>query len=271
MARLQRDLYETLMRHLIIEEPYSRPAKWSPKVAWFSLAVSLMTVLLIRWGLVDYEEGFVALAAGVGLALLAVLFSLLGFIRIWQEGRQGLGSAVKGLLIAVLVLAYPGLMAFKAATLPVINDVSTDTENPPTFSRSRMALEARAGRIPPEVSPQMREAQREAYVQIAPLTLDLGPLEAFALVQKAAANLGWRIIETVPPGGRQGAGRLEAVDHTFVLKLPDDVTVRIRPRADGSRIDIRSASRVGPHDLGGNARRIRAFLEETSNLALVGG
>jgi uncharacterized protein (DUF1499 family) len=108
-------------------------------------------------------------------------------------------------------------------------------------------------------------------VQIAPLTLDVDPPEAFALVQKAAANLGWNVIEAVPPGGRQGAGRLEAIDRTFALKLPDDITVRIRPRADGSRIDIRSASRVGRHDLGGNARRIRAFLEETSNLALAGG
>ena len=259
------------MRHLIIEEPYSRPAKWSPRVAWFSLAASLLTALLIRWGRVGYDEGFVALGAGVGLALLAVLLSLVAFVRIWQEGRQGLGSAIKGMLLAGLVLAYPALMAVKAATLPVINDISTDTENPPSFSRSRIALEARGGRVPPDVSPEVRELQRQAYVLIAPLTLDVDPLEAFSLVQKAAANLGWNVIEAVPPGGRQGAGRLEAIDRTFALKLPDDITVRIRPRADGSRIDIRSASRVGRHDLGGNARRIRAFLEETSNLALAGG
>ena len=105
-------------------------------------------------------------------------------------------------------------------------------------------------------------------MQIAPLTLDLPPDEAFELVQKAAANLGWQIIETVPPGGRMGAGRLEAIDRTLILRLPDDVTVRIRPRADGTRIDIRSASRMGTHDLGTNAQRIRAFLEEASNLAL---
>lgn len=259
------------MRHLIIEEPFSRPARWSPRVAWFSLVVSLLATAMIRWGMVGYDEGFVALAAGVALAILAVLFSLIAFVRIWQEGRQGLGGAIRGLLIAALVLAYPGFMAFKAVTLPVINDISTDTENPPAFSRSRAALEARGGRVPPDVSPEVRESQRRAYVLIAPLTLDIDPVETFALVQKAAANLGWQVVEAVPPGGRQGAGRLEAIDRSFALKLPDDVTVRIRPRADGSRIDIRSASRVGRHDLGGNARRIRAFLDETSNLALAGG
>jgi uncharacterized protein (DUF1499 family) len=256
------------MRRLIIEEPVSRPARWSPFVAWFAGAVTLMAVLLIRFERVEYPAGFTVLGAGLALALLAVLFSGLAFVRIWQEGRQGLGSAVRGLVIALAVLAYPSWFAVKAATLPKINDITTDTENPPAFSRSRAALEARGWRVPPDVPPEVREAQREAYLEIAPLTLDVPPEEAFDLVRKAAENRGWTIIEAVKPGGRVGLGRLEAVDRTFLLRLPDDVTVRIRPRADGTRIDIRSASRIGTHDLGANAARIRAFLEEVSNLAL---
>lgn len=256
------------MRHLIIEEPYSRPAKWSPRLAWFALAVTLMVVLLIRFNRIDHQAGFVALGAGLAAALLAVALSFIAFVRIWQEGRRGFGSAVKGLVIATLVLAYPALMVARAVTLPAINDIATDTENPPAFSRSRIVLEARGGRVPPDVSPEARDMQRDAYVQIAPLSLDLPPEEAFGLVQKAAANLGWQVIEAVPPGGRTGQGRLEAVDRTMLLKLPDDVTVRIRPRAEGTRIDIRSASRFGRHDLGQNAKRIRAFLEEVSNLAI---
>jgi uncharacterized protein (DUF1499 family) len=256
------------MRRLILEEPYSRPAKWSPMLAWFALAVTVMAVLLIRFGRVDYQSGFIALGAGLAVALVAVAMSFMAFIRVWQEGRRGLGSAIKGLVIATLILAYPGYMAVKAVTLPAINDISTDTEDPPAFSRSRAALDARAGRVPPDVPPEAREMQREAYVQIAPLTLDIGPDEAFALVRKAADNLGWQVIEAAPPGGRVGLGRLEAVDRTLILRMPDDITVRIRPRADGTRIDIRSASRFGGHDFGVNARRIRAFLEEASNLAL---
>jgi uncharacterized protein (DUF1499 family) len=256
------------MRRLIIEEPISRPARWSPTVASFALAVTVFAVLLIRTGRVDYAAGFAALGAGLALALVAIGLAMLGFIRIWQEGRRGLGSAVKGMLLAMLILAYPAWFAVKAMTLPPINDITTDTENPPAFSRSHAALEARGGRIPPEVPPAVREAQREAYVQIAPLTLDVGPEEAFELVRKAATKRGWQIIEEVKPGGRVGLGRLEAVDRTFLLRLPDDITVRLRPRADGTRIDIRSASRMGTHDLGANARRIRSFLEEVSNLAI---
>ena len=48
-------------------------------------------------------------------------------------------------------------------TLPKINDITTDTDNPPAFSLSRAALDARGGRVPPDVPPEVREAQREAY------------------------------------------------------------------------------------------------------------
>jgi uncharacterized protein (DUF1499 family) len=256
------------MRRLILEEPYSRPAKWSPVVAWFAIAVSLISVILIRSGHVDYAAGFVSLGVGLFLAIFAILLAVVAFVRIWQEGRRGLGSAVQGLLLALLVLAYPSWFALQAVILPPINDITTDTENPPAFSMSRAVMDARNGRVPPDVPPEVREAQREAYVQIAPLTLDVGPDEAFELVRKAAANRGWRIVEAIKPGGRLGIGRLEAVDRTFLLRLPDDITVRIRPRVDGTRIDVRSASRMGTHDLGANARRIRAFFDELSALAI---
>jgi uncharacterized protein (DUF1499 family) len=256
------------MRRLIIEEPVSRAALFARKIAWFALAVTAVALAFMRFQLVDVLPGAISLAAGLGLAALAVLLALAAFARIWMEGRRGIGAAAKGLVLALAILAYPGLFAFRAATLPRLNDVSTDIDDPPAFSRARATLEARGGRVPPEVPRETRLAQRAAYPQVAPLTLDVNPEEAFELVRKAAANRGWQVVETVRPGGRVGLGRIEAIDRTFLLRLPDDITVRIRPRADGSRIDVRSASRLGNHDLGQNARRIRAYLDEVSNLAL---
>jgi uncharacterized protein (DUF1499 family) len=256
------------MRRLIIEEPVSRAALWSRKLAWFALAVTGVAVAFMRFQLVDLLPGFVSLAAGLSLALIAVLLALAAFVRIWMEGRRGVGAAVKGMFLALLILAWPGWHGVRALTLPALNDISTDIEEPPAFSRSRAALEVRGGHVPADPPPASRLLQREAYPQIAPLTVDVTPEEAFELVRRAAANRGWQIIEAIRPGGRVGLGRLEAVDRTFLLRLPDDVTVRIRPRADGSRVDVRSASRLGRHDLGQNARRIRAFLDEVSNLAI---
>jgi uncharacterized protein (DUF1499 family) len=51
------------------------------------------------------------------------------------------------------------------------------------------------------------------------------------------------------------------------MRFPDDVTVRIRPVASGARVDVRSASRFGSHDLGVNARRVEAFMTRLQELA----
>jgi uncharacterized protein (DUF1499 family) len=166
------------------------------------------------------------------------------------------------------VLAYPAYAALRGLRLPALTDVATDTENPPAFSRSRVAFAARDGRYPPDPGASAREKQRTAYPQIAPLTLDIDADQAFELARKAAVNRRWQIVEAIRPGGRIGNGRIEAVSRSFLLNLPDDVTVRVRPRADGARVDVRSASRLGPRDLGANADRIRAYLDEVANLAI---
>ena len=56
-------------------------------------------------------------------------------------------------------------------------------------------------------------------------------------------------------------GRIEATDTTFWFGFKDDVVIRIQPAEAGSRVDVRSTSRVGVGDLGVNAARIRRFLE----------
>ena len=161
------------MRRLIIEEPVSRAALWAPRVAWFALAVTLMAVAVIRFQLVELMPGVAALVAGLFLAVEAAGLALFAFVRIWMEGRRGLGMAIRGLVLALLILGYPGYFAVRALIRPPLNDISTDIDDPPTFSRSRAALEARGGRVPPDVAPEARRLQRQAYPQIAPLTLDL--------------------------------------------------------------------------------------------------
>ncbi len=256
------------MRRLIIEEPISRAALWSRQIAWFALAVTLISVAVLRFGVVDLVPGFVALATGLGLAGLAIALALGAFLRIWTEGRRGVGAAVGGVLLAGLILALPAFYGLRGLLLPAITDVTTDVAEPPTFSRSRQAFAARDGHVPPEQPPEARVKQQEAYPQIAPLSLDLPAEQAFALAREAALKRGWQIVEEVKPGGRMGVGRIEAIDRSFLMRLPHDVTVRIRPRADGSRIDVRAASRVGWHDLGSNARRVRRYLDEVSELAI---
>jgi uncharacterized protein (DUF1499 family) len=65
----------------------------------------------------------------------------------------------------------------------------------------------------------------------------------------------WEIVAT-----DSSAGRIEATATTRVFRFKDDVVIRIRPRDSGSRLDIRSVSRIGGSDLGKNASRIRDFI-----------
>ena len=67
--------------------------------------------------------------------------------------------------------------------------------------------------------------------------------------------MGWQVAAT-----DTAAGRLEATHTTRWFGFKDDVIVRIRPEGTGSRVDVRSVSRVGLSDLGANAERIRGFL-----------
>lgn len=256
------------MRRLHLEVPVSRAGPLARSTAWLALLVTLFALVVVRDPRAEAGPALVALAAGPALALLAVVLAGVSFVRVWRDGARGLRAALVGFLVAILVLAYPAYAAFRGLRLPALTDVSTDTENPPAFSRSRAAFAARGGRYPPDPGPAARAEQRRAYPQVAPLTLDIGADEAFELARKAAVNRRWQIVEAIRPGGRVGNGRIEAVSRGLILNLADDVTVRIHPRADGARIDVRSASRLGPRDLGANADRIRAYLDEVTTLAI---
>jgi uncharacterized protein (DUF1499 family) len=250
------------MRRLVIEEPVTRPAIWSPRFALFAAAVAGIGVALVRTGQVELAAGFAVLAAALSIAFAALVLAITAFVTIWIDGRRGLVLAVWGFLLSVALLGWPGYLAAKAVYFPQLNDISTDIDDPPAFSRSREAQKERGDRALPDVSPVMRALQRDAYPRVTPLFLELEPEDVFDAVRRAADELGWKVLDSAKPGGRTGIGRLDAVHRTFLFGFADDITVRIKPRAAGTRVDVRSVSRIGRHDFGTNAERIVKFLEE---------
>jgi uncharacterized protein (DUF1499 family) len=135
-------------------------------------------------------------------------------------------------------------------TLPYINDVTTDTGKPPQFGRD----------VPKgEYAAHFSELQRIGYPDLAPFELAVPPAQAFA--RAAAQALGWEIV-----GADQSAGRIEAVATTRWFGFKDDIVVRVAAAGSGSRIDVRSRSRVGRSDLGANAKRIQDFLTAVKTL-----
>ncbi|MEJ0093087.1 MAG: DUF1499 domain-containing protein [Methylocella sp.] len=247
------------MRRLIVEEPYSKSALLSRRLAAFAVAVALVGVVVARGG-IDPPAALAVLVGSIGLAAGAILCALLAFAVIWRTGRQGAGQAAAGLFLALALLAYPAYLSATAMHLPRLADLSTDIADPPVFSASRVAQAARGGTTPPSVPPAMRKRQAQAYPKIQPILLDLDAEESFAAILKAVSASGWRLVESTPPGqGRTGLGHVDAIARSMIMGFPCDITIRIRPIADQTRIDIRSASRFGPYDFRANQRNIATF------------
>jgi uncharacterized protein (DUF1499 family) len=254
------------MRRIPVE-PMTRLAPLSRRLALAAAATALVAVGGVRFGGVPALNGvalFSTAIAGAGLAVVAAGGAL---ATIWRHGGPGAHLAVKGLVFALCVLAPAAWFGGLALRLPMINDVSTDLAEPPSFGRSRAAVDARGGLIIREFDAATAQDHLDAYPQLQPIVLEQTPEESLALALRAVTNLGWTVLDSAPPTGRTGVGRVEASARSLVFGFVDDITIRIRPGLNETRIDLRSASRVGRHDFGANARRIQAFQREIEALA----
>ncbi len=200
----------------------------------------------------DYRAAFgilrVATYAGLGIAAIALVLLLVPRTRRGYRGPLGLTMA-----LALAALALPLYWLQLARTVPPINDITTDVADPPQFIA---ILPVRASAPVPAAYPgkETADAQRAAYPDIVPIDLAIAPPAAFARALAVARDMGWTIV-----AADEQAGRIEATATTAWFGFADDVVIRIRPQGSGSRVDVRSHSRVGKSDLGANARRIRDF------------
>ncbi|MGE0387924.1 MAG: DUF1499 domain-containing protein [Gammaproteobacteria bacterium] len=173
-------------------------------------------------------------------------------------------------LVVVLLACGPlalnfGYWVLRGREAPPIHDISTDTADPPAFNAVLPLREAAQAANPPqyvaraqvgETSIDVPAAQQQAYPDIKPLWLPIFPDEAYKRCERAVRIQGWKLVAATPE-----TGVLEATDTSAYFGFTDDIVIRIRADGAGSRIDVRSKSRVGQGDLGANARRVRAVLD----------
>ncbi len=251
------------MRRPVIPEPMSRLATWSQRHALFALAVALLSIVVLRSGLLEVVPALTTFAAALVFAMMAVLFALLSFIPIWRHGRSGLGRALVGLLLGLALLAYPGYLAYRGSKLPPISDITTDFEHPPQFDLLARLRPRGRNDYPGEKTAAL---QREAYPDIVPLEEDAAPAVAYRAALAVVTKRKWLIVDERAPGPRRD-GVIEAVARTLIMGFRDDVVVRVSADDTGSRIDVRSASRYGVSDFGTNAARVRALLSDIDDAA----
>ena len=250
-----------IRRRLYTEVRVTWLATLSRRIAIFSLPVIALAIGLHRLGLVEYEVAYITLLAGLAVALLGMLLAIAAFVVIWNEGLRGLGRAIAAFVIGAAVLVWPGIEFVRGVTLPAISDVTTDPSDPPRFQAVASSRPSGANPIAyPGEATAMR--QRIAYPGVKPYEVDGSADEIFNTVLSMVERRGWRVLDSVTPRGGQREGRIEAVAQTFLMGFREDVVIRIRTIGSGVRIDMRSASRYGSHDMGSNARRIERFLAD---------
>jgi uncharacterized protein (DUF1499 family) len=205
-----------------------------------------------RFGVWGIGTAFTILRWGAYVALAIAVLALAAAIVLTMETRPRIVLMV-ACVVAAIAGAVPVAWFQRARSLPSINDISTDTADPPAFAA---ILSLRAGSSVPATyaGKATADAQKLAFPDIAPVVLADAPAAAFAKALAAARAEGWTIIASDP-----GSGRIEATATTPWFGFRDDVVVRIRPEGRGSRVDVRSLSRIGKGDLGANAKRVREF------------
>lgn len=249
------------MRFVASEAPPAS-ARWASAVALFSVFLMLTGVALHRvMGMptpTALNIGAVALA-GAGLA---VVLAILAAVRIWRRGGHGTAHVLVALAAAGGLIGWPLSFLPVVQALPEINDVTTDTNAPPAFTT--LAAERKPPANPPAYAgPSFAALQRRAYPDLVPLKLNRPRAEAFDIVMEAVRRQSMTVARQDPPGDDPARpGMIEAVDRTLILGFYDDVAIRVDGDETSSRVDIRSASRYGRHDLGRNAERVRRLLRE---------
>ena len=208
-----------------------------------------------RWGWWHFSTGFSILALAVYASVGAAVASAVAMVTAIVLKRPRLAlAALPAIALAAAVIAVPLSQWQRAAEAPAIHDISTDLEDPPAFVALRAAREAAPNGVEHPGGETVR-LQREAYPDLEPLVLEGNPDTVFAAAEDAARGLGWQVVAADP-----GEGRIEAVDRTYWFGFVDDVVIRVTGDDGRTRVDVRSASRVGKGDVGTNARRIREFL-----------
>ncbi len=240
----------------------SRLARWSLWLGLAAVVIPAISALGARFGLWSFGIGLLLAPASLIPAAAGLILGLAALAR-QRKAAGSRGAAAAGVAISLLAAGYLGLGVQSAFNNPPLLEVSTDIEDPPRFVAAHQ-LRAEGDNPLNYDSEVIGPVQRDAYPDIVPLVMPLPRDEMHDRAREALIAMGLEIVRE----DREG-GAIEAVATTFWFGFKDDVVLRLREVETGTRLDLRSASRVGiTSDLGANARRIREIISRVEAAAL---
>jgi len=230
---------------------------------FIATAFSLLAILVLassgfgtRFGLWQFRTGFAILKWSAFLGLAAALLALVaGAVALKKKQAIAVALSLCAFLIGITAFGLPYSWKLKAQQYPRIHDISTDLDNPPQFVAVALLRQG----LPESGGAAVAAQQLKGYPDLKTSVLSVPMQQAFQSALETAREMGWQIVAQVP-----AEGRIEATDTTFWFGFKDDIVIRIRPQGPGSRVDMRSLSRVGGSDFGTNAKRVREVLRRIS-------
>jgi hypothetical protein len=243
-------------------EPVSSLATWARNLAIFSMVAVLVSIIIVRFGFLEMKPALATFFGALACAGLSILVGFAAFAAIWQNGSRGMGLILLAFLVDAAVLAYPAYLGVQYSKLPRIYDVTTDPIDPPRFE-ALARLRTGDGTNPAVYAGlYSAEQQRLAYPDIETVELEAPVQRAFDVTLQLVKRRKWLIIDERPPIPLRPIGRIEAVARTPIMGFREDVSIRVTPDGEDSRVDIRSASRYFDADLGSNAARVSKLIDD---------
>ncbi|MEM9629945.1 MAG: DUF1499 domain-containing protein [Pseudomonadota bacterium] len=261
----------------------SASAPASRTVGSVALALAVIAFLAKRFGVIDADVFVMSLVGAAAIAFVAVVLAVVGLHRIWSYGGTGLPAALSGMFLGAAALIAPALVLGMLTLHSGSHDLSTDRQDPPAVIVQSLEAEqpvlAWMNRVlEVHLWPNLRQFSAKDQSRItdrAPENPDIvsrryriAPAQLHAAGAKALEELGWTVVDELPPDLLDAPTRLQAEGVTRVLGLKHDVALRIRPDAVGALLDVRSRSRTPLKDLSDNADYIRVVFAEIDQVLL---
>src|SRR3954469_15149501 len=243
-------------------EPVSSLAAGARNLALFSVVAVLVSILIVRFGFLEMKPALATFFGGMACAGLSILVAFAAFVSIWRDGTRGMSRTLLAMLIDVAILAYPAYLGLQYRKLPAIHDITTDPIDPPRFEALARLRASDGANTAVYAGLYSAELQRAAWPDIEPVDLEVPVQRAYEVTLQLVNRRKWLVIDERAPQPPRRIGRIEAVARTPIMGFREDVSIRIPPDGDGSRVDIRSSSRYFESDLGSNASRVAKLIED---------
>lgn len=238
-------------------------ARWSFKHAYLSAIIAALAVLGYRFGIMSYQVALILLVGGVAMGMMAVLsgiVSILSIITSTDTKVSGMLLALTGLILGLAVVTPFILTVQSGYNMPRIHDISTNLQDPPKFTTVLTLRTAAHNSLDRKIPANLAELQQAGYPGLSSLLIDRDAKQVFEEAVALVKAHGWTLVDA------SAENRIiEATDTTKIMGFKDDVVIRISEKEGKTIVDMRSASRVGISDMGTNAARIRAFLDNLNS------